>query len=144
PRSSDIQSARTRDRTRDGTGASPGNVWARRSHAVQLTVFSKGRVERAIRYVRDSFWAGRIFTTLAECNRQALVWRDEVAHRRPWPDDSARTVAQAPIEEQPRLLPLPLHLFKTDRMETMRSPETTHVHLHLNCYFVPPAAAGRP
>jgi transposase len=45
----------------------------------------KGRVERAIRYVRDSFWAGRIFTTLAECNRQALVWRDEVAHQRPWP-----------------------------------------------------------
>ena len=30
----------------------------------------KGRVERAIRYVRDSFWAGRAFTTLAECNRQ--------------------------------------------------------------------------
>ena len=33
----------------------------------------KGRVERAIRYVRDSFWAGRSFTTLAECNRQALA-----------------------------------------------------------------------
>ena len=33
----------------------------------------KGRVERSIRYVRDSFWAGRTFTTLAECNRQALV-----------------------------------------------------------------------
>ena len=31
----------------------------------------KGRVERTIRYVRDSFWAGRSFTTLAECNRQA-------------------------------------------------------------------------
>ena len=26
----------------------------------------KGRVERAIRYVRDSFWAGRAFTTLEE------------------------------------------------------------------------------
>ena len=49
----------------------------------------KGRVERAIRYVRDSFWAGRPFTTLAECNRQALLWRDEacpsaaLAWRRP-------------------------------------------------------------
>jgi transposase len=30
----------------------------------------KGRLERAIRYVRDSFWAGRSFTTLAECNRR--------------------------------------------------------------------------
>ena len=45
----------------------------------------KGRVERAIRYVRDSFWAGRTFTTLAECNRQALLWRDQVAHQRRWP-----------------------------------------------------------
>ena len=42
----------------------------------------KGRVERAVRYVRDSFWAGRTFTTLAECNRQAWRWRDEVAHQR--------------------------------------------------------------
>jgi len=46
----------------------------------------KGRVERAIRYVRDSFWAGRVFTTLAECNRQALVWRaqqrEEIRQRR--------------------------------------------------------------
>jgi transposase len=60
----------------------------------------KGRVERAIRYVRDSFWAGRIFTTLAECNRQALVWRA------PTPLTSARTAAQAFAKEQPRLLPL--------------------------------------
>ena len=41
---------------------------------------ASAKVERAIRYVRDSFWAGRVFTTLAECNRQALLWRDQVAH----------------------------------------------------------------
>ena len=104
----------------------------------------KGRVERAIRYVRDSFWAGRVFTTLAECNRQALVWRDEVAHRRRWPDDSARTVAQAFTEEQPRLLPLPLHPFNTDRMETVRSRKTIYVHFDLNDYSIPPEAVGRP
>ena len=50
----------------------------------------KGRVERAIRYVRDSFWAGRTFTTLAECNRQALLWRDQVAHQRRWPGGCIR------------------------------------------------------
>jgi transposase len=61
---------------------------------VQLTTLSKGRVERAIRYVRDSFWAGRPFTTLAECNRQALAWRDQIAHQRPWPGDGSRTVEQ--------------------------------------------------
>jgi transposase len=34
----------------------------------------KGRVERAIRNVRDSFWAARTFTTLEVCNLQALKW----------------------------------------------------------------------
>jgi Mu transposase-like protein len=104
----------------------------------------KGRVERAIRYVRDSFWAGRVFTTLADCNRQALVWRDEVAHQRQWPDDTAQTVAKALTEEQPRLLPLPLHSFNTDRMETVRSRKTIYVHFDLNDYSIPPTAVGRP
>src|ERR1700730_5676882 len=71
----------------------------------------KGRVERAIRYVRDSFWAGRAFTTLEECNRQAWAWRDQVAHQRPWPGDDSRTVEQAFADEKPRLLPLPAQPF---------------------------------
>jgi transposase len=64
----------------------------------------KGRVERAIRYVRDSFWAGRTFTTLAECNRQALLWRDQVAHQRRWPGGDHRTLADVFAEERLRLL----------------------------------------
>jgi len=115
-----------------------------RPDQVHLTTRAKGRVERAIRYVRDSFWAGRVFTTLAECNRQALVWREEVAHQRPWPDDSARRVAQAFAEEQPRLLPLPLHPFNTDRIEPVRSRKTIYVHFDLNDYSIPPEAVGRP
>ncbi len=39
----------------------------------------KGAVERTVRYVRDSFFAARSFTTVEDLNRQALVWRDEVA-----------------------------------------------------------------
>jgi len=104
----------------------------------------KGRVERAIRFVRDSFWAGRTFTTLEECNRQALLWRDEVAHQRRWPDDSSRTVSQAFAEEQPRLLPLPLHPFNTDRIVEVQSRKTIYVRFDLNDYSIPPEAVGRP
>lgn len=100
-------------------------------------------MERAIRYVRDSFWAGRVFTTLAECNRQALLWRDQVAHQRRWPQDNTRTVAQAFDEEQPRLLPLPLHPFDTDRIVPVRSAKTIYVRFDLNDYSIPPAAVGR-
>lgn len=104
----------------------------------------KGRVERAIRYVRDSFWAGRTFTTLAECNRQALVWRDEVAHRRRWPGDDGRTVEQVFAEEQPRLLNPPLHSFNADRVEAVSSRKTIYVRFDLNDYSIPPQSVGRP
>jgi hypothetical protein len=104
----------------------------------------KGRVERAIRYVRESFWAGRDFTTLEQCNRQALLWRDQVAHQRPWPGDDTRTVAQAFAEEQPRLLPLPLHPFDTDLILPIRSAKTIYVRFDLNDYSIPPQAVRRP
>src|SRR6266700_1459428 len=100
----------------------------------------KGRVERAIRYVRESFWAGRNFTTLEECNRQALLWRDQVAHRRPWPGDDRRTVAEAFAEEQPRLLTLPAHPFNTDLVLPVRSAKTIYVRFDLNDYSIPPDA----
>jgi transposase len=103
----------------------------------------KGRVERAIRYVRDSFWAGRSFTTLAECNRQALAWRDQIAHRRPWPGDDSRTVAQAFVEERPRLLPPPLHPFSTERIVAVRAAKTIYVRFDQNDYSIPPEAVGR-
>jgi transposase len=104
----------------------------------------KGRVERAVRYVRDSFWAGRTFTTLAECNRQAWRWRDEVAHQRRWPGEDGRTVAEVFTEEQPRLMPLALHPFGTDRIEAVCSRKAIYVRFDLNDYSIPPDAVGRP
>jgi transposase len=104
----------------------------------------KGRVERAIRYVRDSFWAGRTFTTLAECNRQAWLWRDQVAHQRRWPEQDNRTVEEAFVDEQPRLLSPPLHPFSTHRIETVCSHKTIYVRFDLNDYSIPPEAVGRP
>jgi len=104
----------------------------------------KGRVERAIRYVRDSFWAGRTFTTLAECNRQAWLWRDQVAHQRRWPGADGRTVAEVFADEQPRLLSPPLHPFNTDRVESVCSRKTIYVRFDLNDYSIPPEAVGRP
>ena len=104
----------------------------------------KGRVERAIRYVRESFWAGRTFTTLSECNRQALQWRDQVAHQRPWPGDITRTVAEAFAEEQPRLLPLPLHPFNPDLILSFRPQKTIYVRFDRNDYSFPPEALDRP
>jgi transposase len=104
----------------------------------------KGRVERAIRFVRESFWAGRSFTTLPEFNRQAEQWCEQVANRRRWPGDDRLTVAEAFAQEQPRLLPLPAHPFNTDRMLPVRAHKTLYVRFDLNDYSIPPEAVGRP
>lgn len=104
----------------------------------------KGRVERVIRYIRDSFFAARPFTTLEDLNRQALAWRDQVAHRRPWPGDDSKTVEQAFEEEKPRLLPLPLHAFDTDLVVPVRSGKTIYVRFDLNSYSIPPDSVRKP
>lgn len=104
----------------------------------------KGRVERAIRYVRESFFAARPFTTLEDFNRQARAWRDEVAHGRPWPADDRRTVAEAVEEERERLLPLPAHPLATDLLLQLRSGKTIYVRFDLNDYSIPHTAIERP
>ena len=44
--------------------------------------WEKGKVERAIGYVRQSFWPLREFTDLHDVNRQARQWLAEVANQR--------------------------------------------------------------
>lgn len=103
----------------------------------------KGRVERAIRYIRESFFYGRVFTTLEDFNDKARSWRDEVAHTRNWPDDQTRSVAEAFAEEQPRLLPLPAHPFETDLLLSVSSKKTIYVRFDRNDYSIPPDAVGK-
>lgn len=103
----------------------------------------KGRVERAIQYIRHSFFAARPFTTLEDFNRQAWQWRDDIAHRRPWRQDDSKTVADAFSEEQPRLLPLPAHPLECDLVRPIHSGKTIYVRFDLNDYSIPPHAVGR-
>lgn len=51
----------------------------------------KGRVERAIRYIRDAFFAGRSFTDLADLNAQADALVVAQAGERRCPEDDAHS-----------------------------------------------------
>lgn len=104
----------------------------------------KGRVERTIRYLRDSFFAARPFTSLDRLNREALQWRDQVALERRWPDDSSLTVAEALEIERPRLLPLPAHPFECELIKPVRSDKTIYVKFDLNLYSIPHTHVRRP
>ena len=67
----------------------------------------KGRVERAIKYIRGSFFAGRTFVDLDDLNIQADAWCRGIAADRRCPGDESKTVREAFAEEAPRLLGVP-------------------------------------
>ena len=97
----------------------------------------KGRVERQIRYLRDSFFAARTFGDLADLQRQFLVWRDDIAHQRAHPDDETKTVAEMLAAERPVLVPLPEHPFDPSRVTPVRVEKQPYVRFDGNRYSVP-------
>jgi transposase len=97
----------------------------------------KGRVERAIRFVRESFFAARDWRDVDDLNRQAHDWCHGPAADRRCPEDRARTVREVFAEEKPRLLPLPDHPFPTQELIEVRSGKTPYVRFDLNDYSIP-------
>lgn len=97
----------------------------------------KGRVERAIRYVRDNFFAGRTWKTIDELNQQATEWCEGIAANRVCPEDRARSVGEVFLEEQPKLLRLPDNPYPVDEREEVSVGKTPYVRFDLNDYSVP-------
>ena len=80
----------------------------------------KGKVERAIRFLRDRFLAGRTITGVDEGNRALARFVDEIAHVRPHPTIAQKTVGDVFVDERARLLPLPDPLPETARVEPIQ------------------------
>lgn len=97
----------------------------------------KGRVERAIRFVRERFFAARRFADMADLNAQALAWCTTEAAERPCPQDRTRSVRACFEEEQPRLLALPAQPFPCQERVFVRAPKTPYVRFDLNDYSIP-------
>jgi len=97
----------------------------------------KGRVERAIRYIRDNFFAARAYVDLDDLNAQALAWATGLAADRRWAEDTSRRVRDAFEEEKPRLLELPAEPFPTDERVEVEIGKTPYARFDLNDYSVP-------
>jgi transposase len=102
--------------------------------------WEKGKIERAIGYIRQNFWPLRTFTGLADVNAQVHQWLREVANRR-----RHRETGQIPEErfQQDALRPLPaIAADYRDAAEAL-----VHKDLRLNFdgnrYCVPPRFVGR-
>lgn len=74
---------------------------------------TKGKIERTVGFVKQSFWAGISFTDVDDLNRQAHVWCERINSR------VHRTTHERPRErrEQEKLAPLP-QAFAWERFAT--------------------------
>lgn len=105
----------------------------------------KGKVERAIQYIRHSFFAAREISSVERLNQELDEWIDQVAHQRPRPRDPDRISVQSAFEsEQARLLPLPEHPHSCELVKGVRSGKTPYIRFDLNDYSIPAALVREP
>jgi transposase len=97
----------------------------------------KGRVERAIRHIREAFFAARSFNGLDDLNAQAEHWCRTQAADRPWPEDRTISVREAFTKEQPMLLPLPDNPYPVEEQLAVKVGKTPYVRFDLNDYTIP-------
>lgn len=97
----------------------------------------KGRVERAIRFIRDGFFAGRRWSDIDDLNAQAEQWCQGYSANRPCPEDTSMTVREAFEQERPTLITLPENPFPTEERVEVRVGKTPYARFDLNDYSLP-------
>jgi len=97
----------------------------------------KGRVERAIRYVRDAFFAARSFTDLDDLNAQAEAWCTGPAADRRCPGEPERSVGAVFADEARHLMALPDNPAPLLERVAVSVGKTPYVRFDLNDYSVP-------
>ncbi len=100
--------------------------------------WEKGRVERSIRYIKESFLSGRKFSDLESANRELLTWLNETANKRPWPQDRSKIVEDIWRNvEKPVLRPETLSKEPFFYETVVRVGKTPYVRYDCNDYSVP-------
>lgn len=103
----------------------------------------KGKVERAIRYLKDRFFPARAIHSIAHGNAQLDAFRDTIAHARPHPRWPERTVADVFEAEKDKLLRLPDPLPETALVTPVLVDKTASIQLGTNRYSVPAVHARK-
>jgi transposase len=102
----------------------------------------KGRVESGVKFVRDSFWAGRSFKDFDDLCMKAATWRDEFANRRE--HRSTRKVPALHFEsaEKHLLRPMNPHHYDTTEAFSRVVPPNFLITYETNRYSVPWTLVG--
>jgi hypothetical protein len=97
----------------------------------------KGRVERAIRFVRDNFFAAREYADLDDLNAQADAWCRGPAADRRCPQQESGTVREVFAKEVAHLLRLPDNPYPVVERVAVAVGKTPYVRFDKNDYSVP-------
>jgi transposase len=97
----------------------------------------KAQVERPMPYIRDSFWRGREFTSLAQMQAEAARWSADVAGQRACrPLDGAAPAAVFAAAEAGALAPLPKSPFVLAEWSRCKVGPDIHVKVGQSLYSV--------
>ena len=97
----------------------------------------KGRVERAIRYIRSSFWPARDWRDLDDLNCQAEQWCRQIAGARKHHEEPELTVLKAWESERNKLLAIPDDVFPAEEVHQGKVGKTPYIRFDRNDYSVP-------
>lgn len=97
----------------------------------------KPRVERAVPFVRRSFFAGETFVDLADAQRRVEGWCRERAGMRVHGTTQARPVEVFTVEEQSRLLPAPTERYDLPIYTSAKVHRDHHIEVARALYSVP-------
>ena len=100
----------------------------------------KGKVESAIKYLRQNFWPLRSFGDLTDVQLQVQRWLKDVANVR-----THHTTGQRPVDrfEKVRLNPLPELLPDCRQVVSLKVHKDFAVRFDANAYTVPPWTIGQ-
>lgn len=103
----------------------------------------KPRVERAVPFVRNSFFAGECFVDLADAQHRAEIWCRERAGMRVHGTIQARPAEVFRVEEQHLLRPAPTALYDVPIYATAKVHRDHHIEVAKALYSVPGNLIGQ-
>ena len=102
----------------------------------------KGKVESGIKYVKNNFFLGRIFSNEQELKEKLNRWCNKVNYRI---HGTTRKVPKEVFEkeEKAKLIPLPQEEFKLAKVGTRKVYHDCHIYVDYNYYSVPFEYVGK-
>jgi len=102
----------------------------------------KGKVERPVDYIRESFWRGYPFESVDKANRDLRDWLDTTANRRIH-GTHRQPIIERWAQEKPQLGPLPTAEYDTSLKVFRKVYKDCQVSYDSNRYLLPHSVVGK-